>query len=178
MARLAALDGVVAASEDEDPSCVTFVRPGNAMHASWDTTVVGTARIGTHTLEVESNSIRRADDLRRRVEAACGTLVSHRARARVDPSELTEHAPAALDPPPPEADAFLRAFKERHYADWVDQELPALGGRSPRAAVRSKGGRAQVEILLKDIEYREASLPAGQRFDFSPIRDQLGLSRR
>ena len=72
----------------------------------------------------------------------------------------------------------MRAYKERHYADWIDHPLPTLDGKTARATVRTKSGRAQVEVLLKDMENHEARLPAGERFDFSRIRVELGLSSR
>lgn len=41
--------------------------------------------------------------------------------------------------------------------------------------MRTKSGREKVDILLKENENLEARLPEGQRFDFSPIRRELGL---
>jgi hypothetical protein len=34
----------------------------------------------------------------------------------------------------------------------VDQEIPALGGKTPREAVKTTDGREAVEALLKDAE--------------------------
>jgi hypothetical protein len=50
-----------------------------------------------------------------------------------------------------------------------------LGGQTPRAAVRTKAGRAQVDLLLKEAELAEARGPKGQAFDFSILRRELGL---
>ncbi len=75
----------------------------------------------------------------------------------------------------PEAQEMLREMKERHYADWADRPLPALGGKTAHEAVRSARGREQVDALLKDIEHREATLPAAERFDVSALRRALGL---
>ena len=69
----------------------------------------------------------------------------------------------------------MREIKEQHYADWADRPLPALGDRTARRAVRTKDGRDQVDALLKDIEHREALLPAAERFDVSVLRRALGL---
>ena len=66
-------------------------------------------------------------------------------------------------------------MKERHYADWPDQSLPALGDQTPRRAIRTKIGRERVDALLKDIEFREAGLRAGERFDVAVLRRTLGL---
>ena len=77
--------------------------------------------------------------------------------------------------PPADANNLIRAFKEKHYADWADQPLPALEGRTPREAVRTKAGRGSVDVLLKDCENHEARIPEGERFDFSGLRRDLGL---
>jgi hypothetical protein len=66
-------------------------------------------------------------------------------------------------------------FKRRHYADWLDQPLPALGGKTPRVAVRTKAGREQVDLLLKECEIMEVQQTEGQRFDFSYLRRELGI---
>jgi hypothetical protein len=62
-----------------------------------------------------------------------------------------------------------------HYEGWADHPLPALAGKTPRDAVRSAGGRAAVDLLLKDFEYQESRLSPEARFEFSEIRKELGL---
>jgi hypothetical protein len=181
LARLATIDGSQPPEDDETEPCFTIVRPGNAMHASWEATVLGTVRVGADRLSVETNSTHRADDLRSRLEHACGALVRHDERCRLDPPAFDATARAAVPRPasplpPSEAAALLRAYKTRHYADWADQPLPALAGESPRVlAMRSPRGRARVDALLKDMEHHEARLPAPERFDFTVIRAELGL---
>ena len=75
----------------------------------------------------------------------------------------------------PEATELLRAYKERHYADWIDQPLPVLRGQTPREAVRTKTGRERVDVLLKELENHESRLAEGARFDFARLRAALGL---
>jgi hypothetical protein len=70
---------------------------------------------------------------------------------------------------------LLREVKERHYAAWVDQPLPALGGQTPRAAMRSRDGRARVDVLLKDLENLESRLPQEERVDLAVLRARLGF---
>jgi hypothetical protein len=85
--------------------------------------------------------------LRARVEEACGALVTSR----------------------------LREYKERHYSTWLDESSPALGGKTPRQAVRTKSGREAVEVILESIENTEARMPAESRFDVGVLRRELGL---
>jgi hypothetical protein len=68
-------------------------------------------------------------------------------------------------------------MKARHYADWVDAALPALDGQTPREAMRTREGRARVNVLLKDIENRESRLPQAERADLAAVRGALGLGK-
>ncbi len=91
-----------------------------------------------------------------------------------------EHSPPSEpeDELPPEVQQRLvRDLKERHYADWPDQPLPALGGKTPRDAARTRRGRAQVDLLLRQFEHSEGRLPPGERFDISDLRAQLRLQK-
>lgn len=176
--RLAGLEGVEAEDAEGNGSVYVFSTPSNRMHASWETTLIGRACLERAGLRVETNSRERADTLRARVEAACGGLLRHRAREHVDP--LSPPVQAAVSdvpppPPPPEAEQLLLDFKRRHYAQWLDQALPALGGRSPREAVRTAQGRDAVDVLLKDMENHEQRHSGPDAFDFGVLRQKLGL---
>ena len=105
-------------------------------------------------------------------------MIRHRAREHADP--LSQSAARGLDerspePPPPEADELVLALKRRHYAEWLDQSLPALGGKSPREAARTARGRAELDLLLKDMENWEQRSAGAAAFDFSEIRRELRL---
>ncbi len=175
-ARLGAMEGVEPPEADEPERAFTFLRAGTHAH---ERTVVGRVVVTDRALRVETNSIRRADTLRRRIEDACGERVRHRAREHADPTSPQVRAAhrgvPTLPLESPEAAAALRAVKERHYADWLDHPLPALGGRTPREAARTKAGRAQVDVPLKEIENHEARLPDGARFHVGGLRAELGL---
>ena len=49
---------------------------------------------------------------------------------------------------------------------------PPLHGRTPRAAARTAAGRAELELLLKQMEHMENRSP-GVPFDFSALRRAL-----
>jgi hypothetical protein len=83
------------------------------------------------------------------VEAACDGLITHRARETTTPSKLL--------------------------AAWPESKLPALKGKSPRQAVRTRAGRHAVDMLLKQLENTEAGLPPEERMDISELRRELGL---
>ena len=79
------------------------------------------------------------------------------------------------EPKAPELTEALRAFKQQHYESWLDTPLPALSGLTPRAAAAKPRKRAQVVVLLKDIENRESHLPPHERFDVSCLWGALEL---
>ena len=179
-ARLTALHGVET-SEEDGALLVTFTRPGNEMHESWDNTIVGNAKLGADEMKVETNSRQRADALRQRLEEACAGLLMHRIREHTDlESVLAKSRGEPRQPAMPKSQKeldLLRDFKEKHYAAWIDQPLPALRGATPLQAVRTARGRKQVELLLKELENGESRLPQGERFDVSVLRSRLGLER-
>ena len=80
-----------------------------------------------------------------------------------------------LDIPPAEANRIVMQYKEKHYADWPNHPLPALNGQTPQQAARTKVGREQLDLLLKDLENHEARMPPGQQYDVSKLRKMLGL---
>ena len=176
---LATLPEVDPPNPDADEREFVFLRGGSSADRGGDSTVVGRAIIDGDRLRLETNSVARADGLRTSIEATCGDRIVHRIREHSDPTAMLANiaaAPSDVAPAEvPDADMseMLRAVKAKHYADWVDQPLPALDGQTPREAVRTKAGKAQVEMLLKDCEYLEGRLPEAQRFDFSVIRRQL-----
>jgi hypothetical protein len=150
------------------------------VHAHWDNTIVGTAFLsGDGELRLETNSVRRAGALRKKVEKACrGLLTGHR-RSETDPREALrarrEETRAEAEPAPPEYDDVVREEKARHYATWPDIALPFLGDKTPRQAARSRRGREDLALLLKEMENHEARQPAGTRFDMNVLRRELGI---
>jgi hypothetical protein len=125
--------------------------------------------------------------MRKRVLKATAPLVRHRLREETSISRMLEELQAANDAqgeapalPPrptmtPEQQGVVRRMKEKHYASWVDDKLPALGGATPRAAVRTAAGRERVVMLVRQLERAEASLPEAERFDVGWLKRELGL---
>ncbi len=175
--KLAALAGVE--PPDDDGTLVYhFMRIGNAMHKSWDNTLIGEARFFDRELLVETNSRERADTLRERIEAACGNHIHHRLRELEDPlSSQAARPDPDHDPEPPtsEMQQLMLEFKQRHYASWTDEPIPALGDQTPREACTTADGCNAVDVLLKDMENLEQGTAPGERFDFSGLRQELGL---
>ncbi len=178
--RVDALEGARTDPSGEVPSWA-ILRPDDPDQPSGRATLIGRVEVGDDAMRVETNSVNRADALRERIEAACGPLVRHRIREHTDPLALAREAnarppevPAPEEAPSPEEAELAASVKARHYADWADHPLPALGGRTPRGCMETETGRADVHRLLKDMEYMEELAP-GPSFDFSVVRRELGL---
>jgi hypothetical protein len=64
------------------------------------------------------------------------------------------------------------------YRRVVDEPVPALGGRSPRAAARTPKGREKVAAWLKTLENHAARQPPDDpiaNYDFSWMWRELGV---
>ena len=140
-------------------------------------TIMATVRFDGATLLAETNSIKRADDLRRKIQKACGALLREPSRSHEDPFQGRPE-PKEESIPEDVRMEVLRDFKTRHYAAWLDQPIPALDGQTPREASCAAKGRQRLNVLLKDIENSEQRLPLAERFDFATIRRELGLLER
>jgi hypothetical protein len=162
----------------------TFKKLGNAMHKTWDNTIVGRAVLERATLILETNSVRRADDLRKKIEGALQDLVRYRLRDHEDPAVRLREAesPARRGRPskpnetqPPEVVEALRDIKQRHLQSWLDTAIPALSGMTPREAASKPRKRKDLIVLLKEIENHESRAPKEQQIDVSPLWTELGL---
>ena len=135
-ACVAELDGAHREPAGEDVSVHVFLRPDDPAEPDGEHTLVGRLRVGSDSVRIETNSIARADALRARVERACGSRLRHRAREHLDPRALARQ-PGRAPQPSPEEERLVTEFKKRHYADWLDQPLPALDHKTPRECVRT-----------------------------------------
>jgi len=79
--------------------------------------------------------------------------------------------------PPEIAHQLMQEHLDKHYRETLDAPIPALGGKSPRQAVRSAVGRQKVIDWLKLLENRTAKHGDGPiaEYDFSWMWAELGL---
>lgn len=94
-----------------------------------------------------------------------------------DPSPLDDRLPGPEpDIPPTEMAAVLRQVLHQHAMRWLDESIPALGGKTPRQTVKTKAGRKQVALMIRTWPNQEG--PDGKKI--SPPREEmlreLGLS--
>jgi hypothetical protein len=172
---------------------IPWRKPGNAVHAGWTNTVLGSLRIDGRVLRAEVNSAARGARLRALVEERLGD----RARFRVAKVESVQAMMERAAAPDGKADRRAREAEQarlmespevrnaiaeqmrRFYRDWVDQKIPALGHRTPREAVADADGREAVDALLSQIERDgERMRPALDPAIVRELRESLGLLGR
>lgn len=76
--------------------------------------------------------------------------------------------------------AIIHASLDRHYRNLLDQPIPVLGNKSPRAAARTAKGRVKVVDWLKTLENRAAE-SAGRNgeianYSFNWLWTELGVA--
>lgn len=89
-------------------------------------------------------------------------------------------APKAEPAIPPEVQAeLLHAMLDRQYRSLLDQPVPMLGNRTPRAAARSARGRRDLVVWLKHLENRSSHAPDPAdpmtTYDFTWLWQDLGI---
>ena len=88
-------------------------------------------------------------------------------QAKAKPKKVEDEIPLEIK------QALLKDMYDSHYREWLDYPLPALGGKSPRKAIRSKEGRHRVEDLLREMEYLHNE--SDVEYDISWVRRELKL---
>jgi hypothetical protein len=138
---------------------------------------------GRLVLDVMSRE--RAQRARRRLAEAAPDAVRHRSSRYESVASAVARHRAIADRPrdipiePREAAALLLEYQESHCRRWPDEPLPALDGRTPRQAARSRALRPRLIDVLKEIENAEAraARPESPAYDFGWIWDELRLDR-
>ena len=146
-------------------------------------TVLGSAELKGRTLLVTVNSAERAAKVQTLIGAAVGDLLKPplttiRTVDQVRAEQRRDGPREAADEIPPEvARQFMRDHLDQHYRETLDAPIPALGGKSPRQAVRTAAGREKVIDWLKMLENRSAGHREGPiaEYDFGWMWVELGL---
>lgn len=146
-------------------------------------TVLGSAELKGKTLFVTVNSAERAAKVQTLIGAAAGDLLRSplttiRTVDQMRADQRRDLPGEAADEIPPEiARQLMRDHLDKHYRETLDAPIPALGGKSPRQAVRTAAGRDKVIDWLKMLENRSAGHGEGPiaEYDFGWMWSELGL---
>jgi hypothetical protein len=167
-----------------------WLKKGNKMHPSWETTVLGHLKIFGKTLLVEVNSVNRANRIREEIEQRLGSQAIHVGTETESPEQMLKQAKQGkalrgageeIDEDDlmrdPEVRRQIEAEVQKQIEGWVRTKVPALGGRTPFEAVADPDGREMVEALLEGWE-RQNEAPGGAgivRPDINALRRLLNL---
>ena len=141
--------------------------------------ILATLNVTPTALEVETISRARRQACQRRLTELLGDRIEFVAtRTKTIDQVLREPSPEPMPEPfipPPE---FIAEMEERMLQQWVDSSIPALGGLTPREAVKTPEGRQQVLDLIDYVEgEQEQGGPAPGIFspDYRKAKKLLGL---
>ncbi|MEK7435830.1 MAG: MbcA/ParS/Xre antitoxin family protein [Pseudomonadota bacterium] len=130
-----------------------------------------------------------ADQGRPWFEALAGKSVEFAGRVLSDPRSAMKHpqsgnpassATTAPNLPPEVLVEAIEKVLRRTYANWSDEPVPALGGKTPRQALATAAGRERVRGLLRSYEAGEKVQAAQQgrrEISFAFLWEALELDR-
>jgi len=75
----------------------------------------------------------------------------------------------------PEIASSLKELMDQHFMGWLDTPLPALGGKTPRQACRTKAGREEVTMLIRTMP--DPMGPAPIQVPREAMLHELGLEK-
>ncbi len=151
-----------------------------------DYTTLGDLTIDGKTLKISVNSKERAEIIRKEVEDRLGENAKYQA-TKIQSQESMLSGARTPDGPPSailesseldsELQAHMEKMLEKHWDQWIHDQLPALNGKSPIESVKDPDGREKVIALLNDIERHEQKrTPQLKQQKFiDRARQQLGL---
>lgn len=168
---------------------IPWDRHGHKGSPGMTNTVLGRIVIDGRRLTAEVNSAGRAETLRHEIDARLGagahfrideiqnvdSMMGESMTGTVEKKHSAKHDELMQHP---EVQEQVAGVICKHWESWVDDNLPVLGGKSPREAVKSPDGREAVEALLQDAERDRGQDPfttAANRKGTRRARELLGL---
>lgn len=146
--------------------------------------MLGTIEVAGRELVAEVMAASRVGRLRVALEAADAAAFAFTSADKIDLAQYERRSPKAA--PTEDDDENLRSpevlqmmadLEDRHYRGWLDESIPALSGRTPREAAKSKAMRARLIALIKDMQAssERARLAGRPAYDFSWMWKELDL---
>lgn len=158
-----------------------WLKKGNKKNKSWDTTILGQLAIKGNELVVEVNSKERSRKFKMEIKKRLPD--AHKLKSTVlTPVEsvIKNAAPIKSNDDlmkNPEVIKKMEDMMKAHWDRWIYEKLPALNGKSPVEAMKTKKGKESLEILLNQFEREFEDRPMiGQTVEtIKDVRKRLGL---
>jgi len=172
---------------------ISWSRKGHRVSRALDNTILGRIVINNRKLTIEVNSQARAEAIRKEIESRLGKHARYKTTEIQAPQAMLAEGESGKGDDLenemgqdelmqiPEVREQLRKMLTAHWEDWVDQKIPALGGKTPRQAVKTPDGRESVEALLLDAERHMAHDEKMGDIGLTAIKDVrrcLGLDKK
>ncbi len=163
-------------------------REGHAMSKGLDNTSLGQVSIEGDKMTVEVNSEAREEMIKLEIEKRLGHKASYKvtdirplesvmAEAASNPASSRHNEEQKALQNTPEVQEAIKDMLNKHWQGWLDTEIPALGGKTPRQASQTEDGREALQALLRDLEARDehSGMPVSQQPYVDWARKELGL---
>jgi hypothetical protein len=159
-----------------------WLKAGRKNAIGTERSVLGNISIDNNKLTVFVNSEKRAKKIRKEIENRLGKHATFMSMEVKSVEKAMTEAKTTEDPEPiekitPEMQEVMDKVLESHWDKWINDKIPALGGLTPRQAVKDHDGREKVRALLADFERREKNVPEqkSQIKYIRKVRQDLGL---
>lgn len=176
----AALDADSSFEADDEDGYVWFEQSDDLLERR----ILGSLNLSPKRLVVETMNRVRAQRAQELLESVAGNALRHRLTEHTSVERaLAEYRRQPKQPrrepeiPPELEQQILGEYQTAHYRRWLDEPIPALGGRTPRYSAKLKTQRPKVIALLKELERLEArsQIEGRPSFDVSWMWSELGL---
>jgi hypothetical protein len=165
---------------------IPWLMPSNPKHGGMDNTLHGRLVINGSEMTCEVNSAERAGRLRAIIEKSLPAGEATYQTTVIQSAErmMRDAPPSSSDSGTneelmahPEVRSHIDQMMRKHWEKWLDMELPALHGKTPRQAVRDELGRRLVNALLEDAERscRSSNGAMGSLENILKVRRELNL---
>ena len=171
---------------------IPWTRKGFKNDPALESTVLGRIEIYGRKMKVEVNSDKRAEIIKKEIEKRLGprakykTMEIHSLESMLEEGQQKGLPDAGTQPNQddlmqlPEVQQQMRHVLQGHWQNWIDDHIPALGGKTPRQAVNTPDGKESVEALLLDAERHSGYNEPMQKIEQKAIKDvrrKLGLDK-
>jgi hypothetical protein len=168
---------------------IPWTRKGYKASKALDNTILGRIIIDHRKMTIEVNSEARAHTIRQEIEARLRKLARYKTTEIQAPGALLAEAKNGDFEEQRGQDELMQIPEVRekmakvvaaHWEEWIDQEIPVLGGKTPRQAVKTPDGRESVEALILEAERHMSDDENRGHIELAAIagvRRRLGLGK-
>jgi hypothetical protein len=172
--------------DDQEKNHWVWTKKGNRRMKSWTNTLLGHVTIHEDELLGKTNSLERAMRLKNKLAIGLGKMVEY---IGIEGSDIASMPPASeeerekameeqrrLMSDPEVRKALEEKQREYYLKDWIRSRIPALEGRTPKEALKTREGRLMLEDLINHMEAMgSVNKDAVSQTDMNFLRKALGL---